>query len=239
MVIGVSGTKISPNLSYALSAYVKGTAGATITPTVVWKNSSGTIVQTDTGTATTLTTSFQRISLLPSANIGVATASINSNYLGVTLPSTPIVGQSISAIGLVSGTVISGVSALGGNAFLLTLSTSASIADGTVVTINQMTSPATAAVAEVTFTFSGTIGDIYYVDSLLFELAASALPYFDGGTGYRMTDDLLWESNSNVNGRGLYYKNRSAAIDRLNTELTEYIPMGATFALITGRSSIS
>jgi len=240
MTIGVSGTKVSPNLSYALSAYVKGTAGATITPTVVWKNSSGTVLQTDTGLATTLTTNFQRVSLLPSANIGtVNTSSITSTYLGVNVPTAPIAGQRISGVGLLDGTTITAVSALGGGAYLLTLSVSASIPANTVVTINQMTAPSTAAVAEISFTFSGANGNIYYVDSVLFELAASALPYFDGGTGYRMTNDLMWESSSSTDGRGLYYKNKSAAMDRLNAELTEYIPMGATFALITGRSSVS
>lgn len=236
MTIGVSGNKISPNSSYALSAYIKGTVGATVIPTVVWKNSTGATVQTDTGVATTLTSSFQRVSLLPSANIGVVLASsITSSNLGVTMPIAPIAGQSISAIGLLAGTTITLVSPISGNDYLLTISTTASIAAGTVVTINQMTSPSNATIAVVSFTFSGANGNVYYVDSVLLELAASALPYFDGGTGYRMTDDLLWESSSALNGRGLYYKNRSASIARLNTELTEYIPMGATFALITGR----
>jgi hypothetical protein len=236
MTIGVSGTKILPNLSYALSMYVSGTAGATITPTVVWKNSSGTTVQTDTGSATTLTSSFQRVSLLPSSIFGtVSTSSLFSTSLVLTTDISAVTGQSVSGAGILAGTTVSSYNS---STKTITLSQAATVTAGTTITISQMVSPATASIAVINFVFNGANGNVYYVDSVLFELAASALPYFDGGTGYRMTDDLIWESNSVTDGRGLYYKNRSAAIARLNTELTEYIPMGATFALITGRSAL-
>lgn len=50
---------------YALSAYVKGSNADTVTLSVVWKNAGGTTLQTDTGSAVTLTTSFVRASLIP------------------------------------------------------------------------------------------------------------------------------------------------------------------------------
>jgi len=160
---------------YSLSAYIKAAATNTATITVVWKNSGGTTLQTDTSSATTLSTSFTRVSL------------------------TPVNGSS-----------------------------------------TQMYAPATAATATITFTITGASGNIYYVDSILFEASASVNAYFDGSTGYNVTDDLIWEQNAAgtkgtaSTGRSLYYPNRYITQHRLRDSLEEHLPLGTNYSVIIG-----
>lgn len=234
--IGVSGNKVLPNQAYSLSAYVKGTAGATVVAKVEWKNKSGTLVQTDISDSITLTSSFQRVTLTPKSKFATVAQDATGTSVVIKTDVAAVSGQSVRGNGIASGTTVSSYNS---TTKTITLSIAAAIAAGTTITIGTMLSPADAAVGVISFVFTGANGNIYYLDSVLFELSTSALTYFDGGTGYRMTDDLLWENYSSIDGRGIYYKNRSAAITRLNSELTEYIPMGATFALITGRSATS
>jgi hypothetical protein len=145
---------------------------------IIWKNSGGTTLRTDTSAALTLSTStFSRLSLTP-------------------------------------------------------ISSSA-----------QMTSPATAATATITVTFAGTSGHIYYVDSVLFEKSGYVNAYFDGGTGYNETNDIMWERNAAgttgtaSTGRSLYYPNKLLTQTRLNAVLTDYLPLGSTYAVFIGTTA--
>jgi len=126
----------------------------------------------------------------------------------------------------------------------VTLSTSFTRVSLTPVTgsATQMYAPATAATATITFTITGANGNVYYVDSILFEASASVNPYFDGGTGYNVTDDLIWEQNAAgtkgtaSTGRSLYYPNRLVTQSRLKTVLSEYLPIGTNYAAVIGKT---
>lgn len=64
---------VTPNTAYSLSAYFKSSVAISTTMAVVWKNSSGTTVRTDTATAFTLSTSaFTRGSMIPTATAMVS-----------------------------------------------------------------------------------------------------------------------------------------------------------------------
>jgi len=170
-----SAIPVTGGIPYAISAYIKAAGTNTATITVVWKNSGGTTLQTDTSSAVTLATTFTRVSLAPT-------------------------------------------------------STSAT----------QMYAPATAATATITFTITGANGNIYYVDSILFETSSSVNAYFDGSTGYNVTEDLIWEQNAAgtkgtaSTGRSLYYPNRLVTESRLKAVLAEYLPIGTNYSAIIG-----
>jgi hypothetical protein len=120
-----------------------------------------------------------------------------------------------------------------------TLSTSTSAAITLSATFNRIsltgTAPATAVTATITFTFAGVSGNLYYVDAILFEANSYADSYFDGSTGYRNTDDVLWENGgTNANSRSLYYRNKVSAISRLPVVIPEYLPVWSNWALYTG-----
>lgn len=166
---------ITGGAQYAFSAYVKGSNPDSVTVTVVWKNSGGLTIQTDTSAALTLPTStFSRLSLAP-----------------------------------ISGST-------------------------------QMIAPATATTASITITFTGASGRTYYVDSVLFEKSSYVNAYFDGSTGYNITDDLAWEQNAAGTkgtagtGRSLYYPNRLTTQNRLKAVLEEYLPLGTSYSAIIG-----
>jgi hypothetical protein len=162
---------------YALSAYFKA-ANANVTPSVVWKNVSGSTLRTDTATAAISLngTTFTRVSMIPA----------------------------------------SGSSA--------------------------MIAPATATTATITFTFSSA-GTTAYVDSVLFESSYTANNYFDGSTGYNVSDDITWEQNAagtagtSTTGRSVYYPNRQLVQSRLNTVLSDYVPIGTNYALFFGQTA--
>jgi len=172
---------VTGNTKYAFSVYVKGSnINDTVTATIVWKDSGGTTLQTDTSATLALPTSnFTRLSLAPT-----------------------------------SGST-------------------------------QMISPATATTATLTLTFGGfsPYGHTYYVDSVLFEASATVNAYFDGGTGYNNTDDLIWEQNAagtkgtSETGRSLYYPNRLLTQNRLNAVLADYLPLGSTYAVFIGTTA--
>jgi phage tail-like protein len=186
LIANASSTTLTPNSTipvtagkpYSLSAYIKAAATNLATITVVWKNSGGTTLQTDTSPAATLSTSFTRVSL------------------------TPVTGSS-----------------------------------------TQMYAPATAATATITFTITGASGNVYYVDSILFEQSAYVNAYFDGGTGYNVTEDLIWEQNAAgtkgtaSTGRGLYYPNRLITQSRLNDVIEDYLPIGSSYAIFIGTTA--
>jgi hypothetical protein len=74
-----------------------------------------------------------------------------------------------------------------------------------------------------------------YFDAALFEESSYAEAYFDGVTGYRNTDDILWENGgTNANARSLYYRNKVSATSRLPVVLPEYLPVWSNWALFTG-----
>lgn len=162
---------------YSMSAYIKGVNQSSANIEVVWKNSVGTTLRTDTNSSsTTLSTSFTRVSITP---------------------------------------------------------TSASS--------TKMYAPAGAFAASVTITFSASSSGVTYnVDSVLFEQSDTVNPYFDGGTGYYVTDDLIWEQNAAgtagtpSTGRSLYYPNRLITQNRLNAVLADYVPLGTNYAAIIG-----
>jgi hypothetical protein len=98
------------------------------------------------------------------------------------------------------------------------------------------TSPVNAAKAMVFIDFTTVSGRVVSVDAAMFEAAPYLQAYFDGSTGYYETDDLLWEDGSAVNGRSLYYRNRTNVTKRLSAVLPDYLPYGAQWALFVGVS---
>jgi len=104
----------------------------------------------------------------------------------------------------------------------------------------EMIAPAGAAMAIITFSITGASGNVYYVDSVLFEKGSSVNAYFDGGTGYNNLDDLTWEQNAAYlrgtasTGRSLYYPNKILTRSRLNAALPDYLPIGTRWATVTG-----
>lgn len=104
----------------------------------------------------------------------------------------------------------------------------------------QMIAPATSTKAGITLTFTGANGHSYRVDSALFEQSNYVNPYFDGNTGYNVTEDLIWEQNAAgtkgtaSTGRSLYYPNRLVTQNRLNAVLSEYMPLGTNYAVVIG-----
>lgn len=68
------------------------------------------------------------------------------------------------------------------------------------------------------------------MDTVMFERATVAKPYFDGGTGFSSSNDLLWESGVH-SSRSHYYKNRVANQLRLVEKLPEFLTHGTTFTL--------
>jgi len=161
-VLNQSGVTVVASSPHTLSAYVKGTAGTTVSMNIAWKDSVGGSISTSTSSTTTLTTSFQRISYLATA-------------------------------------------------------------------------PSNAATASISFIFAGASTNTYNVDAVMFEASATLNPYFDGTTGYNITDDLMWENNgTNANSRSLYHKNKTTAVNRLATVIPEYLPAWSNWALFTG-----
>jgi len=91
--------------------------------------------------------------------------------------------------------------------------------------------PATAAYAVVGIEWSIIGGNTLTVDSALFEKTPFLLEYFDGSYGPSDLNDLFWEGGTPYQGRSHLYKNRLAVQTRLNTVLTDFLPLGSTFAL--------
>lgn len=79
------------------------------------------------------------------------------------------------------------------------------------------------------------LGDVAYVDAILFEKAAYEAPYFDGGTGYQQLGDTLWEDAATDLGRSHYYKNRQIAVRRLISVLGDFVPAGAPWAVFVAQ----
>jgi hypothetical protein len=77
---------------------------------------------------------------------------------------------------------------------------------------------------------------------VLFEASATVNGYFDGGTGYFVLDDLMWEQNAakttgtDSTARSLYYPNLSLTKSRLDAVINDYLPMGSTYALFIGQT---
>jgi hypothetical protein len=98
-----------------------------------------------------------------------------------------------------------------------------------------MIAPKDATSAYIYIGFSGASGNTYDVDAVLFEKTSYADFYFDGTTGYRNTDDILWENGgNNTNARSLYYKNKVSSLSRLPAVIPEYLPVWSNWALYTG-----
>jgi phage tail-like protein len=171
-----SSIPVTAGKPYAISAYIKGVNQSSATFEVIWRDSVGTALRTDTGTSTTLSTSFTRAALAP-----------------------------------------------------------------TNASSTKMYAPATAAFASVKINFTASSSGVtYIVDSVLFEQSDTVNPYFDGNTGYNVTDDLVWEQNAAgtkgtaSTGRSLYYPNRLTTQNRLNAVLADYVPLGTSYAAIIG-----
>jgi hypothetical protein len=93
---------------------------------------------------------------------------------------------------------------------------------------------ATAVVVTVTVNSVAT-SEVHYFDAALLEQTSYANSYFDGTTGYRNTDDILWENGGNsTNARSLYYKNKVSSLSRLPVVIPEYLPVWSNWALFTG-----
>ena len=72
------------------------------------------------------------------------------------------------------------------------------------------------------------------MDSCLFEQSPYALDYFDGTFGYADYSDLSWESSIN-NSPSHYYRNRGATFGSLNSNLVDFLPIGAKYAVYYGQ----
>ena len=126
---------------------------------------------------------------------------------------------------------------------IVRLSTTAFTRVSLTPTATAMVAPTDAVSATIKFSFGGAPSLIYYVDSVLFEEATSANPYFDGSTGYFNYDDVMWEQNAQGNkgtsntGRSYYYPNQMLAQARLDTVINDYLPMGTSHALFIGTTA--
>jgi len=214
-----------------------------------------------TGWSTTGTSTFatDASNVYPTSSVGLGTAistksaKLTSNNAATTLsPSTDISvtsGSPYSFSAYIKGPIADTVSlnitwkATGGS----TISTSTSSATTLATTFSRVSliasAPATAVTATLTFTFAGTSGDIYYIDSVLFEIGSFVNAYFDGSTGYNETYDLVWEQNAAgtagtaSTGRSLYYPNRLLTQARLNAVIEDYLPIGTTYAVFIGTTA--
>jgi hypothetical protein len=96
--------------------------------------------------------------------------------------------------------------------------------------------PADAVSAELVIDVTPTaVGDVAYVDAILFEKAAFVVPYFDGGAGYQELGDTLWEGGAVDLGRSHYYKNRTTILKRLLSILGNFVPTGAPWAVFVAQ----
>lgn len=92
-------------------------------------------------------------------------------------------------------------------------------------------SPSTAAYAKPYFFWDNALtGESLRIDSTMFERATIAKPYFDGGTGFTSTADLIWEDGVHAS-RSHYYKNKVATKERLIEQIPNYITNGTTFSV--------
>jgi len=236
---------ITAGNSYSLSAYVKGNSGntgGTVTSAVTWKNPSIAIpTQTPTG-STNITLSTTGIHGIAVGSLVLIEGITPSGYNGQwtaqigTTNSTLVVniGSNPGAI-----TVAGTVTPIKVDSSLVTLSNSSFKR----VTVEGAVAPVGATTATITFTYTGTSGNVYFTDSILFEKNLTVNTYFDGDTGYFVVDDLIWEQNAagtkgtDSTARSLYFPNRSLVQSRLNTVLPDYLPIGSTFALFIGTTA--
>lgn len=97
-------------------------------------------------------------------------------------------------------------------------------------------SPENAVTASLEINFTpDAIGDLLYLDAVLFEKAAFVVPYFDGGAGYAQLGDVIWENGDPLNGRSHYYKNRQVVTKRLLETLPDYLPIGSPWAVFVAQ----
>ena len=93
-------------------------------------------------------------------------------------------------------------------------------------------SPENAKYAKVFFDWNNAvIGQELRLDSCMFERSSGVKPYFDGGSGFTSTDDLIWESLEVNTNRSHYYKNRVATQLRLTAQLPNYLVAGTPFSI--------
>ena len=99
-------------------------------------------------------------------------------------------------------------------------------------------SPNNAAYAKPYFFWSNALtGETIRIDSTMFERATIAKPYFDGGTGFTSTADLIWEGETHAS-RSHYYKNRVATQVRLIEQLPNYLTNGTTFSVFLAQPGL-
>jgi hypothetical protein len=91
--------------------------------------------------------------------------------------------------------------------------------------------PENAQYAKLLFVWDNPVlGQELRMDTAMFERATIAKPYFDGGTGFSSSEDLIWEGGVH-SSRSHYYKNRVANQLRLVEKLPEFLTHGTTFTL--------
>lgn len=66
----------------------------------------------------------------------------------------------------------------------------------------------------------------FWIDSLMVEEAQTAGDYFDGTSS---SSDYVFENKGNQNNRTYYYKDLTNKLNRLNTSLPDYAPLGSSF----------
>jgi hypothetical protein len=245
---------ITSNKPYSLSGYFKTSGTGTVSAQVKWKDITlGSYVRTDVSAPVSISSSgFTRVSLIPTYAAGSPTV---TGVTGTTSYYSTTITALSSTAGISVGMVVTGtnildytyVTAVGVGTVDISYPASDN-GTGIALTFTKpaivsMNSPANAYGAEIKFTMTGNVGDIYYVDSTLFEISTSANAYFDGGTGYFNNTDLIWEQDTlgirgtAITARSSYYPNRLTIQSRLNTVLSDYLPMGSTYALFIGTSA--
>jgi hypothetical protein len=203
------------------------------------------------GLGTAISTQSAKITASGSTTALSTAPVVSSYYIDVTA------GNPYSVSAYVKGShtdsVTIGVSWYAGSTFISTTTSASTTLSTSAFTriswtpvsssATQMIAPATATKAVITLTFSGANTHIYYVDSVLFESSYTVNNYFDGGTGYNVLDDLVWEQNAagtrgtSGTGRSLYYPNKQLVQSRLNTVLSDYMPIGSNYALFIGTTA--
>jgi phage tail-like protein len=103
--------------------------------------------------------------------------------------------------------------------------------------ITDIVAPATTTTVEAYLVISEiSTGEQHYLGAPLLEPSSSARPYFDAN--FSPSTDYLPEGTANQSPTD-YYPNCQAVLTRLVSVMPQYMPLGATFSLVTGATALA
>lgn len=96
-------------------------------------------------------------------------------------------------------------------------------------------SPSNAATAKVVVTILAPVNtEVHDLGAVLFEPASALLPYFDAN--FSPFTDYSWEGTPNESISD-YYPSLALHLARLTEAMVDYVPIGSTFTLVTGKQA--